>query len=97
MSAMKIFILAFLIGLTSTYSIAQDDKPISGDFKNLTFEEFVNQIEKNTTYHFYFNPAWTDSLKINLSVLRKTIPEVLDEIFQNTGLRYAIDKDHAIL
>ncbi len=96
MSAMKFILCAFLIVLTALHSHAQDNKSLSGDFKNLKFDEFVNQIEKNTVFHFYYNSAWTDSLKINLSVLRKTVPEILDDIFQNTELRYAIDKNNSI-
>ena len=93
---MKFILCTLFIGFTSFHSVAQDDRPISGDFKALNFEEFVRQIEKSTPYRFYYNPVWTDSLKINLSVLRKTVPEILDEIFQSTELRYAIDKNHTI-
>ncbi len=93
---MKIILCTFLMGLTSFSSVGQDDKTLTGDFKELKFTDFVNQVEKNTIYKFYYNPAWTDSLKINLSVLRKTVPEILDELFQNTELRYAIDKNHSI-
>ncbi len=96
MPAIKNIVLLFLFGLYSVHCIAQDDKPLSGDFKNLRFDEFVIQIEKNTDYHFYYNPAWTDSLTVNLSVIRKTVPDILDEIFQSTDLRYAVDKNHVI-
>ncbi|MBK5277855.1 MAG: TonB-dependent receptor [Bacteroidia bacterium] len=93
---MKFILCVSLICLTSLCSIAQDDKPITAEFKNLTFDEFVNQIEKNTAYHFLYDKSWTDSLKVNLSVLRKIVPEILDQMFQNTELRYAIDKNHSI-
>lgn len=96
MPAIKIIVCAFLLGQISFCSVAQDDKTITGDFKDLTFTDFVNQIEKDTKYKFYYNPAWIDSLKINLSVLRKTVPETLDELFQNTELRYAIDKNYSV-
>ena len=93
---MKLTLCAFLLGLTTLCSFAQDDKVISSDFKNLKFEEFVNQVEKSTDYRFYYNKIWIDSLTVNLSVLRKTVPEILDAIFLNTELKHAIDKDHSI-
>jgi hypothetical protein len=85
-----------VFSLSTLSLLAQDDKAISAEFKNLKFEEFVNQIEKSTDYHFYYNKIWTDSLTVNLSVLRKTVPEILDEIFLGTDLRHAIDHNHYI-
>ncbi len=83
-------------GLSTLSLSAQDDKIISAEFKNLKFEEFVSQIEKSTDYRFYYNKIWTDSLTVNLSVLRKTVPEILDEIFLGTELKHAIDNNHYI-
>lgn len=83
-------------GLSTLSLSAQDDKIISAEFKNLKFEEFVSQIEKSTDYRFYYNKIWTDSLTVNLSVLRKTVPEILDEIFLGTELKHALDNNHYI-
>lgn len=96
MLALRVIAIAVFSWLMPLCVIAQEDKALSGDFKNLKFDEFVVQIEKSTDYHFYYNPTWTDSLTVNLSVLRKTIPEILDEVFQNTELRFAVAKNHAI-
>src|SRR6478609_2376179 len=95
-SLRNIFYSFLLVGVATLPLSAQDDKPITADFKDLKFDEFVNQVEKSTSYHFFYNPQWTDSLKINLSVIRKTLPEILDEMFQSTDLRYAIDKKSSV-
>ena len=96
MPASRILAIAFFCWLTPFDLIAQEDKPLTGDFKNLKFADFVIQIEKSTDYHFYYNPTWTDSLTVNLSVLRRTVPEILDEVFQNAELRFAVDQNHVI-
>ncbi|MBK5280168.1 MAG: TonB-dependent receptor [Bacteroidia bacterium] len=93
---MKIILFAFLIELTSFWSIAQEDKTLTGDFRDVKFIDFTNQIENKTKYEFFYNPASMDSLKINISVIRKTIPEILDELFQNTEIRYAIDENYSV-
>jgi len=96
MRTMKFTWCVIIFSLSTLSLSAQDDKAISAEFKNLKFEEFVNQIEKSTDYRFYYNKIWTDSLTVNLSVLRKTVPEILDEIFLGTELRHAIDNNHYI-
>ncbi len=93
---MKFIFSVFLICFISLAALAQDDQPISADFKNLKFDEFITQLEKNTPYRFFYNPAWTDTIKVNLSVLRKTVPEILDEVFQGKELRYAVDKKSVV-
>lgn len=93
---MKFTWCLIILGLSTLSLSAQDDKIISAEFKNLKFEEFVSQIEKSTDYRFYYNKIWTDSLTVNLSVLRKTVPEILDEIFLGTELKHAIDNNHYI-
>lgn len=96
MQTMKFTWCVIVFSLSTLSLLAQDDKAISAEFKNLKFEEFVNQIEKSTDYRFYYNKTWTDSLTVNLSVIRKTVPEILDEIFLGTELRHAIDNHHFI-
>ncbi len=93
---MKFTWCLIILGLSTLSLSAQDDKIISAEFKNLKFEEFVSQIEKSTDYRFYYNKIWTDSLTVNLSVLRKTVPEILDEIFLGTELKHALDNNHYI-
>lgn len=72
-------------------AFAQNGILISGNFEKLNFEQFVTVIESRTPYHFYFNPAQLDSFYISTDVKNKTLGEILDTVFKETGFQYAID------
>jgi hypothetical protein len=82
----------FILGLLPFFSAAQDrEKKISGDFHGFSFPQLANRLEAVSGYAFYYDPAEMDSLAINITVDQATIPEVLDQLFQNTDFHYAID------
>lgn len=84
-----IFFCFFLLGCKC---FAQDEKPtlISGDFRGVTIDEFIRQVERKTNYHFYYDPAQFDLLIINAEVKDKHIEEILGEIFKNSEYNFAI-------
>ncbi len=85
-----------LLSMTRTHSWSQTETRASGDFKNITFIQFVEELEKKTDHRFFFNPAWVDSLVVNINVSDKTISEILDEVLSDTELKYAITQSHQI-
>jgi hypothetical protein len=93
---MKARYLLLLLCLTSFLAHAQPDKSISGDFRGMAFDQFAASVESQTGYRFFYKPAWTDSLLIQLQVQNKKIDTVLDELFAGTELNYAIDADHTV-
>ncbi|HOX82413.1 MAG TPA: TonB-dependent receptor [Chryseolinea sp.] len=91
---MKKHYLILLISLTfSFYAQAQNTQVISGDFTNLTLNQFATEIEARTDYHFYFNPLWADSLAINGHFSNARLSKVLDEVFAGTTLYYTINNN----
>jgi len=86
----------FFIILTSSTALAQQRNLINGNFSNLTFTKFVDAIESQTDYHFYYDPLYTDSLTINTIVESKTVNKVLDAVFVGTNFHYAIDQHNNI-
>ncbi|MDQ2720188.1 MAG: TonB-dependent receptor [Bacteroidota bacterium] len=95
--AIKIFL--FLIVLFSaTISFAQETKSdlISGDFRNVSFEQLAKKIEAQTPFHFYFDITQVDSMDITLSVSKVHLPAILDEVFKNTDLHFSIDKENNV-
>src|SRR5690606_35687625 len=90
---MKYFYVLVLVSLfcNSNTVSAQKRQLIEGDFSGLTFDQIIERIEHQTSYHFFYKPAWTDSLNINYSVKNKSLKEVLDQFFQGTDLHYTID------
>ena len=66
---------------------------ISGDFNNLTIEQFVQQLEAVTPYHFYYDPAQYDSIRITVNVKEQPLAEVLKLAFAPYAeYHYAIDQ-----
>ena len=91
-----IFVWFFLIAI-SGYS--QERKPvlITGDFRGVTMDEFVKQIESKTSFRFYYDPAHFDFLVVNAEVKDKPINDVLNEMFKNSEYKFAIYQQHIFL
>lgn len=71
---------------------AQVEPLLSGNFNGVKFSQLVKEIEAQSPYHFYYNPTWTDSLKVvHTKFSNVSIQEMLDEIFSGTKLHYSID------
>ncbi len=88
----RVFFLTGFLFLAMRSS-AQNRQLISGDFKAVSFDEFVREVESKTSYHFYYNPAQFDSLVVSISVDSKPLKAVLDEIFSGTDFHYAVDNE----
>jgi hypothetical protein len=69
----------------------QDQKRVTGNFDGYSFARLAARLEAATGYHFYYDPADVDSLSIDMNVNKATIPQILDQLFQNTDFHYAID------
>ena len=95
---MKLF-FSFCFLLFTLTPHAQEKKPplISGDFRGISIEEFVRQVESKTNYHFYYDPSQFDLLIINTEVKDKTIEDVLTEIFRNSEYNFSIDQQQVFL
>jgi hypothetical protein len=84
--------------LSINYSAsAQETLPlVSGEFKNISVEQFLLQLEKQTGYHFYFDISQLDSITIDISVNKQALPEVLKLAFANTSIGFAHDTQNNI-
>lgn len=84
-----------LLFLFSTKIIAQkkDDGLITADFTKASFAEFVQKVESQTSYHFYYDAVSLDSLVVTISVKNAHLTSVLDKLFERTKFHYALDKD----
>jgi len=68
-------------------------KTISINLQQATIEQFVTEVEAKTGYHFYYEPALFDSLKVTVKLDNKPVEAVLDAAFKNTAFRYTITTD----
>lgn len=83
------FILACLLSLPSIMQ-AQQRTRITGNFNESNFVDFVKAIEEQTAYHFYFDPATTDSLKITAQADNEELRTVLEKALSITDLHFSI-------
>ncbi|MFC6997385.1 TonB-dependent receptor [Rufibacter roseus] len=95
--ALLCLMLALLVlPFTSVFAQTSATQTVSGSFSKISFEQFVKQVEAQTTYRFYFNPAQTDSLTVSLEANQQPLPTVLEQLFRNTDYRFAIDGEQRV-
>ena len=81
----QIFIWISFILLFATQSAFAQESPdnlITGNFSEATFHEFVQKVEKQTSFHFYYDPSQFDSITITISVNKAHLSSVLDKVFR---------------
>jgi hypothetical protein len=95
----KIYFLSLCFMVFFKLVSAQDGnkKTISVNFQQAKIEPFVSELESKTGYHFYYNQAQFDSLKVTVQVTDKPLETVLDMAFHNTDFHYAITQQQVFL
>ena len=95
-SALKLFLAVGLLFFSLSSFAQHETNLITGNFNEINFSEFVQKVEAQTNFHFYYDPSQLDSTTITISVTNAHLPSVLDKIFANTDLHYFIDNDNHI-
>ena len=85
-----------LVAIHSVKGQSAKSQVITGNFKGTSFKSFVEQVEQQTNYRFFFEPASMDSVSINVYADRQELSVVLDKVFENTAFKYAIDADRRV-
>ena len=95
----KIYFLGFLFLCYFKLANAQDGdkKLISVNFQQAKIEQFASELESKTGYHFYYDPAQLDSLKITVEATEKTLDAILYIAFSKTDFHYAISQQQVFL
>jgi hypothetical protein len=92
----KVYLLSFCFLLFLQVATAQQNKLISVNYQQATIGQIVNDLESKSSYHFYYDPASFDSLKVTLQVNNKPVEGILDMVFQNTDFHYAITQQQQV-
>ncbi|HYK77530.1 MAG TPA: carboxypeptidase-like regulatory domain-containing protein [Daejeonella sp.] len=90
---MRYLYCLLLISLLPWYKVQGQVAPklISGSYQNTPFNQFIQDIEKQSGYYFYYDIAGTDSLTISLQVVNQPLQIVLDLALKETSLKYSMD------
>ena len=93
MAPRKYFIV-FILSLFFMSKISgQRELLLDGHYNGMSFDQFVRQVESTSGYHFYFDTAQTNLITVDLIVHQRPLHKVLEEIFRQTDLHFAIDSD----
>src|SRR5688500_3198007 len=79
--------------LVCTFANAQRRQLISGNFQAMRLEALASAIEEQTTYRFYYDPEWTDTLNTNVTVHGELLHDVLAKVFEGTSFHFALGSD----
>ena len=82
-----------LLGFQNIQGQGENRELIKGSFNNLTIRQFVQELESQINYIFYVDPALPDSIKINLNVNDQPLSRVLEQAFENSMVKYAVDQE----
>ena len=73
---------------------AQEKTKVTLDMKEVTLNEVIAELKKQTNYDFFYNSEMTKSKgKISVKAEKKEIKQLLDEILPKLGLEYAISQN----
>src|SRR5687768_14277153 len=73
------------------------ERLITSDFRGVTLEEFVKQVEAKTDYYFYYDPKLFDLIILNIDIKNEPLDKVLKEAFKNSDYSFAIDGKRVFL
>ena len=80
-------------------ALAQKDSSgplVTGEFRDMPAVSFLLTLEKNTLYHFYFNKADLDSIRIDIAAKNEPLFKLLARAFEHTGIVFSSDREKHI-
>ena len=84
--------LIFVLTSAAGVALAQEkERQISVDFLNVSFDLFIEDLERQTDYTFFFDPERFDSLQVTLQARNQSLPSVLSALFRDTDFHFSID------
>ncbi|GAB2777055.1 carboxypeptidase-like regulatory domain-containing protein [Rhabdobacter roseus] len=77
-------------------AFGQSTPTLDASFPNVSFPQFVQQIEAKTDYYFYYDASQLDSLQVTLQATGLSLRAILDQVFRDTEFTYAIDDQRRV-
>jgi len=96
---MKKIYLALFIVYSFSFAYAQEGpgKLIDVDFNQAGISNIVSELQSKTGYHFYYDPAQFDSLKVTVKATQKSLAYVLNKAFENSRYHYFITEQNEVI
>lgn len=80
----------FILSCSTLFAQTKVEQLINVDFANANIVQIVNDLELKTGAYFYYDPSAMDSISVTLKLEQKTLPFILNEVFKNTTIGFAI-------
>ncbi|WP_460622662.1 carboxypeptidase-like regulatory domain-containing protein [Hymenobacter tenuis] len=91
------FVLLVFWCAGSFCSYGQTPEPsVSGTFQGLSLEQFVRQLQAQTSYRFFFDSTAVRGVSVTMQVQAQPLSSVLRQALAPTGLHFAIDEEHNV-
>lgn len=96
---MKVSILLLLIGTFSvTASVSARAQKVSLKMENASIRQVFNEIEKQAGYKFFYIDEQVDvSRKVDIAMKDKSIEAILDQLVENTQLKYKVFENKLVV
>jgi hypothetical protein len=88
MKPLAIFICIFLGFLSELAAQPKQEIHINALFRNLSFDEFVAELESSYPVHFFYEDNWIKSIKVNIDARQLTVPDLMERLLLPTMLDY---------
>jgi len=84
-------ICIFLLLLSFSPSLWGQEE-ITGNFEDILFEDFVQKVESQSDYRFYYLKSELDTFAVNYTATGETLDKILRRIFRGTDFNYSINQ-----
>jgi hypothetical protein len=97
MRKLPLLIICNLISILVCVSLQAQPgaKSVRLELKEAPIDSLVAELESQTGYHFYYDPAQFDSLRISVSASNVSLQKVLELVFANSEYHFAIPEKQA--
>lgn len=92
------FLLLLSVFQVLGFESYSQETTISLNYKSTSLREVLARIEDETEFYFLYSSEMIDAdQKVNVEVEKKSIPEVLNAVFKDAGIRYDIKGRQVLL
>jgi len=92
---LTIALILFSVGIVQAQK--SDEIRISGNFRNVPLESFLQTLQKDYGLHVFYRVAWVDEYVINVSFDNNPLDRALNSIFNDHDLTYELFQDNTII
>src|SRR5688572_15791837 len=91
-----LLLLYFFFLLQVAHSQSARDSVVSGSYQDATVEQFVQDLEQQSGFKFYFDTAQLAGTRINATFTNVSIQNALNAAFKHSNIYFSIDQHRRV-